>query len=86
MIQSTSEVLNWLPVGYMINFPTDNFPSNFIEVDGQRLCKKEHQDVFEILKGNVKDDVDSFVLPTKMELSNKFNSFTGKIILKLHHF
>lgn len=83
MISSSSEVLNWLPVGYMINFPYGNYPTNFIEVDGQRLCKKQYQDVFEILKGNVIDDVDSFVLPTKTELSKKFNSLSGTIILKL---
>lgn len=76
-------ILNWLPVGYMINFPNDQFPSNFIEVDGQRLSKKEYQDVFDILRGNVVDDNDSFVLPTKLELSKKFQSKEGKIILKL---
>lgn len=86
MISGVIEVLNWLPVGYMINFPNGNFPNNFIEVDGQRLSKKEYQDVFEILKGNVIDDTDSFVLPTKLELSEKFNSLDGKIILKLRHF
>jgi len=82
MISGVSEVLEWLPVGYMINFPSDNFPSNFIEVDGQRLSKKDYQDVFDILKGNVIDDNDTFVLPTKSHLASKFNSLC-RIIIKL---
>lgn len=82
-MSSATDVLTWLPIGYMISFPYDNFPSNFIEVDGQRLSKADYQDVFDVLKGNVVDDGDTFVLPQKSLVTTKFSSSAGKIIMKL---
>lgn len=77
------DVFSWLPIGYMIVSPTNSIPSNFIEVDGQRLSKMEYQDVYDILQGNVRDDGDTFVLPKRQDLSKLFNDATSKIILKL---
>jgi hypothetical protein len=82
-IAAVLDVLEWLPVGYMINFPYDNFPINFIEVDGQTLSKSEYQDVFDILKGNVIDEGDTFVLPRKDVLKVLFGGNNEKIILRL---
>ncbi len=79
------DVLSWLPVGYMINFPSGVYPTNFIEVDGQRLSKMEYQDVFDVLRGNVIDDGDTFVLPKKSELVKKFSDINATILLKLRH-
>lgn len=79
------DVLSWLPIGYMINFPCDVCPTNFIEVDGQRLSKSEYQDVFDVLRGNVIDDGDTFVLPKKSDLVKKFSDTSTTILLKLRH-
>lgn len=80
-----TEVLSWLPIGYMINFPCSVCPNNFIEVDGQRLSKAEYQDVFDVLRGNVVDDGDTFILPKKADLAKKFNDVNATILLKLRH-
>lgn len=84
-ISSMEDVLSWLPIGYMINFPCLVCPDNFIEVDGQRLSKSEYQDVFDVLRGNVVDEGATFVLPKKVDLIKKFSDVNATILLKLRH-
>lgn len=74
---------SWLPIGYMIACPNDIVPTNFIEVDGQRLSKTEYGDVFDILRGNVIDNGDTFLLPKKETIQNLFSNAGAKIILRL---
>lgn len=82
-IEHCVEFLSWLPVGYMIVSPQQFIPENFIEVNGQRLSKLEFPELFDMLRGNVIEENEHFVLPKQSELCKKFPSNNGKIILKI---
>lgn len=80
----THDMLNWLPIGYMTSYNGDT-PNNFIEVDGQKLSKADYSEVYEILKGNVVEDGDFFILPIKSVVQGLFSLDDAKykIILKI---
>lgn len=79
---SSVELYSWLPVGYTTASMGVNVPSNFIEVDGQVLSKQEYVEVYEVLCGSVKEDDETFTLPTKDEVSKLF-SLSARIFLKV---
>ena len=80
----TQDMLNWLPIGYMATYMGE-LPENFIEVNGQRLSKMQYEEVYDILRGNVKEDGDFFILPLKADVQNLFSLVDSdhKIILKI---
>lgn len=86
MDSKTISFLTALPVGYMTCFSNSEVPEGFIEIDGQRMIKKDNINLFNILRGNVIDDGDTFVLPNKEKISSMFKGFDpqkSKIILKI---
>lgn len=62
-----------------------DLPKNFIEVDGQRLSKCQYSEVYDILRGNVAEDGEFFILPIKAKVRELFSStdVNDKIILKI---
>jgi hypothetical protein len=79
---SSVDTFTWLPVGYMTASIGVNVPSNFIEVDGQLLSKQEYAEVYEVLRGSVKEDAENFFLPSKDEVKTLF-SLSARIFIKV---
>lgn len=80
------DVLDMMPIGYMIIFSGEQVPNNFIEVSGQPLSKNEHLLLFSVLVGTVIDCGSFFVLPTRETLLKLFgaeDTSDKKIILKI---
>lgn len=74
-----------LPRGSMISVEKSISVDGFLEVDGQELLKSQHPILFDVLRGNVTDLGESFVLPSKVHLGTYFTDFDPtkmKIIIK----
>ena len=78
-------LLDQLPIGYMISIPNNvDIPKNFIKVDGQKLLKNEYKKLFLMMKHIVNESEDYFTLPNEDSVKKIFTSSSNnKIILKI---
>lgn len=86
MNEKQLEFLKVMPVGYMTPFQGDVIPVGFMEVNGQRLIKRDNMSLFNMLRGVVVDEDVYFSLPTKEKVSSMFSgidSQKSKIIIKV---
>ena len=83
-VDGLMEMLASLPIGYMFNYPHDDVPDDFIVVVGQKLLKSEYMDLYQILRGNVPECGEHFILPDVKSLMTLFDQKlpTSKIIIK----
>lgn len=83
-IDDLRAMLSSLPVGYMFNYPHADIPEDFIEVSGQKLLKRDYMDLYQIMRGNVSECGEHFILPDVSSLMSLFDDVetTHTIIIK----